>query len=235
MLNHLKRFGLQIHTGSETSKSKTEVLFVPKRDSKDTADLSPIALSDGSRITFANQFTYLGSIITSDLFDEVDVNHRIAKANQAFGSLQSLIFRNPFLPLAIKQYFYILICVNLLLWGFECWALSSHMLQKLECFHTKCCRAILGISMWEVSMYKVRNTNVLAQLTMPSMEEYIHHRRLTWLGKIASMPLTRNPRIFLNAWVALPRPTGRPNLTTRESFLKSLNYCHEHGGNILKI
>ena len=103
-----------MHTGSKANKSKTEVLFVLKRDGNDSVDLSPISLSNRSRITFANQLTYLGSIISSDLSNEVDVDHRIAKANQAFGSLRSLIFRNPFLPLAIKRYFYISICVNLL-------------------------------------------------------------------------------------------------------------------------
>ena len=157
-LNHLKRFGLKMHTGTTSKKSKTEVLFIPKRDeSSNTADLSPIILSDGTQITFTQQFTYLGSIITSDLSDDVDINHRISKANQAFGSLRSLIFCNPYLPLKIKRYFYVAITVNLLLWGNECWALSSKMLKKLECFHSKCCRAKRGISMLEVSMYKVKN------------------------------------------------------------------------------
>ena len=83
-------------------------------------------------------------------------------------------------------------------------------------------------------LYKVKNIHVLARLQMSTMENFIHYRRLVWLGKIASMPFSRNPRIFLNAWMSSPRPTGRPNLTIRESFLKSLNYCHEHGGNEFK-
>ena len=234
-LNHLKRFGLQMHTGSIDKKSKTEVLFVPKRSEQNKpTDLSPIILSNGTQITYTKRFTYLGSVIASDLSDDPDITLRISKANQAFGSLRSLIFCNPFIPLEIKRYFYIAITVNLLLWGNECWALSTHMLKKLECFHSKCCRAILGISMWEVSMYKVKNIHILARLYMPTMESFIHFRRLVWIGKIASMPFTRNPRIFLNAWISNPRPTGRPNLTTRESFLKSLKYLHEHGGEDFK-
>ena len=84
--------------------------------------------------------------------------------------------------------------------------------------------------MSEVSMYKVKNIYILARLNMPTMENFIHFRGLIWMGKIASMPLSRNPRIFLNAWISTPRPTGRPNLTTRESFLKSLKYCNKKGG-----
>ena len=83
-------------------------------------------------------------------------------------------------------------------------------------------------------MYKVKNIYIFAKLRMPTMENFIHYRRQIWMGKFASMPFSRNPRIFLNAWVSSPRPTGRPNLTIRESFLKSLNYCHEHGGNDFK-
>ena len=83
-------------------------------------------------------------------------------------------------------------------------------------------------------MYKVKNIYILARLQMPTMENIIHYRRLVWMGEIASITFSRNPRIFLNAWITSARPTGRPNLTTRESFLKSLIYCHEHGGNDFK-
>ena len=83
-------------------------------------------------------------------------------------------------------------------------------------------------------MYKVKNIYILARLNMPTMENFIHFRRLVWMGKIAVMPFSRNPRIFLNAWISTPRPIGRPNLTTRESFLKSLKYCNAHGGEDFK-
>ena len=83
-------------------------------------------------------------------------------------------------------------------------------------------------------MYKVKNIYILARLNMPTMENFIHFRRLVWMGKIAVMPFSRNPRIFLNAWISTPRPIGRPNLTTRESFLESLKYCNAHGGEDFK-
>ena len=226
VLKHLKKFGLQMHTGSETKKSKTEVLHIPQKSTTSTpADTSPIDLYDGTRITFTSHFTYLGSIISWDLSDDVDVTNRITKANKAFGSLRLLIFCNPYLPLTLKKYLYMAITVNLLLWGSENWALSSNMQQKLERFHSKSCRAILGINMWEVSMYKVKNWTILARVGVPSMEKIIHYRRLAWMHKIAIMPSNRNPKKFLNAWISSKRPVGRPNITTRDSFLKSLHFC----------
>ena len=183
-----------MHTGTVSKKSKTEVLFIPRRnESSNTADLNPIILSYGTQITFIQQFTYLGSIITSNLFGDVGINHQISKTNQAFGSLKSFIFGNPYLPLKIKRYFYIAITVNLLLWGNECWALSSKMIKKLECLHSKCCRAILGKSMWEVSMYKVKNIYILARLQMPTMGNLIRYRRLVWMGKFPLCPFLVSP------------------------------------------
>ena len=105
---------------------------------------------------------------------------------------------------------------------------------EIRIFHSKCCQAILGITMWEVSMYKVTNSNVLARLHMPKIEHVIHWRRLDWMVKIASMASSRNQHTFINAWMTSPRTIGRPNLITRESFMKSLKYCHNYGGTDFK-
>ena len=83
-LNHLKRFGLQMHTGTVNKKSKTEVLYVPKRvksiskDNTELPDLSPIILTNDTQITYTDRFTYLGSVITSDLSDDCDINLRMS-------------------------------------------------------------------------------------------------------------------------------------------------------------
>ena len=77
-------------------------------------------------------------------------------------------------------------------------------------------------------MYSVTNENVLKYVVVPPMENIIHHRRLTWMGKIARMPFERFPRKFLAAWTICPsgetysRPHGRRQKSTRDSFLDSL-------------
>ena len=105
-----------MHTGTTSSKSKTEVLRIPKQKiSSSSANTAPITLTDGTRITFTTKFTYLGTIVTSDLSDNEDISNRIAKATRIFGFLRSLIFGNPYLSPRIKRYFYMAINVNLLL------------------------------------------------------------------------------------------------------------------------
>ena len=97
--NHLKRFGLQMHTGTPNKKSKTEVLFIPhQNDINNNTDVSPIILSNGTQIIFTTQFT-------STLSDDIDINPRICKTNQVFGCLRSLIFCNPFIPLKLSDIF----------------------------------------------------------------------------------------------------------------------------------
>ena len=105
-----------MHTGTSNMKSKTEVLFIPcQNDTSNNTDLSPIKISNGTQITLTTQFIYLGSVIASTLSDNIDIDQRISKANQAFGALRSLIFCNPFIPLKIKRYFHIAITIILLL------------------------------------------------------------------------------------------------------------------------
>ena len=217
-----KTIALQIHADTAEKKSKTEVLHIPKKGTEsNTANTAPIILSDGTWILFNSSFTYLGYIISSLLSDKEDILNHVSKAIKVFGSLRALIFGNPYyLPLKIKQYLYVAIAGNLLLWGCYNWALSVRMTRRLESFHTTCCRAILGISMREVSMYKVKNRNILARLNMPNMKNLIHYRRLLWMQKIAVMPFNRYPKIFLNAWISSNYPVGRPYLTTCDSFLK---------------
>ena len=117
-LKHLRKFGLQMHTGSKQKNSKTELLHIPKKSSQTiTADTIPIEHYDESRITFTTHFTHLGSIISSDLSDDADVNNIITKSTKSFGFLRSLTFCNHYLLLKIENYVYMAITVNLLLWG----------------------------------------------------------------------------------------------------------------------
>ena len=174
-----------MYTGTSSKKSKTEVLFVPKRDdTSNSTDLSPILLSKGTQKTF-HEPVYLPRFdhhFGLKWWCRCKPENRQGKLSLRFPEISD--FYNPFIPLKIKQYFYVAITVNLWLWGNECWALSSNMLRKLEFFHSKCCRAILGTSMWAVSMYKVRNIYVLTRLRMPPMENFIHYRRLLGCARL---------------------------------------------------
>ena len=75
--------------------------------------------------------------------------------------------------------------------------------------------------MWEVAMYSVTNGNILHHISLPPMDDVVHHRRLTWMGKLARMSTENFSRKFLNARADHPRPVGR-QFTTKDSYLNSL-------------
>ena len=48
--------------------------------------------SGGTIAPFVEKFSYLGSLVASDLSDRPDVTHRINKASGAFGALRKELF-----------------------------------------------------------------------------------------------------------------------------------------------
>ena len=101
--------------------------------------------------------------------------------------MRPLIFSNLYLPVSLKSSLYKSIIVNLLLWGCENLALQKEFENEISVFHTKCCKAIGGILLWEVAMYRVINENVLQQVEIPPMKEIMHYRWLERMEKIACM------------------------------------------------
>ena len=93
LIDHFKNFGLEIHVGKPGKDSKTEILFVHAPASTyahpktfDNCDLSNVQLS------IVKKLCYLGSVLTHDCKDIVDVTNRITKASAAFGSVGSQLF-----------------------------------------------------------------------------------------------------------------------------------------------
>ena len=54
--------------------------------------LDPIDLGEGIFITIVFMFVYLGSTLSHDCSDKLDVENRIDKAGQAFGALRKNLF-----------------------------------------------------------------------------------------------------------------------------------------------
>ena len=83
----------------------------------DGADLSDIDLGDGDYLPIVLQFLYLGSVISSDCTDTLDVQTRIEKAGNAFGALSENIFRSMIVSITAKSFVYQMIVLTILLYG----------------------------------------------------------------------------------------------------------------------
>ena len=193
-------FGLTI------SLKKTNVL------GQDTA-APPIVTIDDYELDVVHQFTYLGSTITDNLSLDTEINKRIGKAATTFARLTTRVWTNPKLTVKTKMAVYNACVISTLLYGSETWTTYARQERRLNTFHLRSIRRILGIS-WQD---KVPNTEVLSRAHLPSMYTLLRQRRLRWLGHVHRMEDGRIPKDILYGELATGRrSTGRPHLRFKD-------------------
>ena len=87
--------------------------------------------------------TYLGSKVSTNGDIGKDVQARLVKANQAFGSLNA-VWKPKQLRVKIKIRIFKSNVLNVLLYGSECWKITNEICKKLDKFQTKCLRGAAG-------------------------------------------------------------------------------------------
>ena len=75
----------------------------------------------------------------------MEVGERIAKA-AAFGALKCPIFNNSNLSYKTKRMVYKAVVLGVLLYGSETWTTKCDATRKMEAFHNRCLRGIVGIT-----------------------------------------------------------------------------------------
>jgi hypothetical protein len=110
-------------------------------------------------VTFNRKFTYLGSVITDDLDDSVEINARIGKANDILYSLMSL-WRSKGLTVRMKKSFYYIADHSE---GISCsgdasptLTIRKEALHRLELFHHSAIRCIFNISKLQQATARLR-------------------------------------------------------------------------------
>lgn len=144
---------------------------------------------DGTPIEQVSNFTYLGSVISSDGTTDREFSSRIGKASGAFNQLGS-IWNNRNITFSTKLRIYKAAIVTILLYGSEAWSTTQLQMKRFEVFHQRCLRRILRIR-W---FHRVRNEDVLKRAyNTCNMETMIGAMRLRWFGHLARMPDSRLP------------------------------------------
>ena len=152
-------------------------------------------------------FTYLGSSISSNFSLDTELNMRIGKASAAMTRLTKRVWENTVLNIKTKTQVYQACVRSTLLYGSESWTLYTRQERRLNTFHLRCLRRILGIS-WQDH---ILNTEVLVRAGSLSMYALLTKRRLRWLGHVTRMHNGRLPKDILYGELATgSRPTGRP-------------------------
>ncbi|KAK3889203.1 hypothetical protein Pcinc_006774 [Petrolisthes cinctipes] len=205
-----ERFGMQVNT----DKTKALIQHPP-------GQILPNINTTINEHTLeeVEQFSYLGSILTSTPTCKKDVENRIRAAHSAYGRLSCRVFNNHALTMAKKIMVFQAIVLSTLLYACETWTLYRSDIQSLERFQQYKLRQILKIP-WESH---TTNVAVLNQASVTSVEATIIHHRLRWAGHVQRMEPFRLPKIMLYGDLANgTRPRGAPKLRYKDQLKRTL-------------
>ena len=149
-----------------------------------TGGLASLELGGGS-VEVVKEFKYLGSLIEAHGRMTGEVTRRSAQASRVFGELRSSVFTACDLSLETKRLVYQSVVLGVLLYGVETWAPTQVLVRKLETFHRRCVRCIIGIGravQWEK---RITTTQLAERFDMrESIGNLLTLARLRWLGKV---------------------------------------------------
>ena len=183
-------------------------------------ELRPLVLQ-GGEIECVDDFKYLGSVLEAKGGIVKEVGERIAKASRAFGALKEPVFRNSNLSYRTKRLVYRAVVLGVLLYGSETWTTKHNTSKKLEVFHNRCLRSIMGITSAQQRMKHISSVQVAKNFGMEeSLEDVITARRLRWLGHLARMEDHRLPKKILFGWLPQHRPAHGTKMRWRDRVRK---------------
>ena len=173
---------MEVHTGKiePRGESKSVILICSKPhsmynnpDNYDDTDLSDIIVSHDRYIPIVENFSYLGSIISTNCTDNNDVETRIRKAGSAFGALSKSIFSSPYVNRKTKAMVYTSLILPILLYGSECWCLTERLLRKLRTFHHQCVRKMCNVTRLDTRILHIKTTDLLESLLLDPIDLYM--------------------------------------------------------------
>lgn len=154
---------------------------------------------DGVALNVVKEFPYLGCTISNDASLDREISTRLRKAGVAFGKLWHRVWKPKGVSLTTKIAVYRACVLSILLYGCQSWNTYRRHIQKLETFHHRCLRKIMGIPWQDL----VPTTEVLDRAGLPFIETMIRKARLKWLGHVRRMPEHRYPLKILFSELSL--------------------------------
>lgn len=170
---------------------------------------APLVTLRNTPLLNVSQFCYLGSTVAASCSLDAEIDIRLGKAATAFGLLSKRAWSNNKLTLNTKVAIYKSCVLSCLLYGSESWTTYRRQEKKLNTFHFRCLRKLMGVT-WRD---KVSNEKVLQVCKIPTLLSVIKQRRLRWLGHVQRMSDGRLPKSILYGELATgKRHQGRPKL-----------------------
>ncbi|KAK1786551.1 hypothetical protein P4O66_002994 [Electrophorus voltai] len=152
-----------------------------------------------------DEFTYLGSIVSNnDGGSEADDRCRIGKAAGVFQRLRC-IWSSTTINTGIKMRLYSTIVIPTAIYASETWRNTKRIALKLNIFHQRCLRRILGISYKD----KITNEEILQWSGLRKLEEIVTEHRMCLTGHLLRLPDKRICTLDTDRRKAKARPTQK--------------------------
>ncbi|XP_063534978.1 uncharacterized protein LOC134744961 [Cydia strobilella] len=210
----INRFSHACRSFSMSVNTKKTVIMVQGTNIPTAIALDQVPLQS------VDHFCYLGSTTTSNLCNNREIDTRIGRAATTFGKLSKRVWTNNRLTMSTKVHVYQACVLSILLYASETWTTYSKQERRLNAFHMRCLRIILGVT-WRD---RVTNEAVLSKTNCYSITAMLKQRRLRWLGHVHRMDPDRLPReVMLGQIAEAKRPVGRPVLRFKDSCKRDMN------------
>ena len=162
--------------GLKVNTKKTQVLR------KSTRVNDPVMIG-GKHLEDIEEFTYLGTNVTTTSDCDQEINTWISKANQSFTMLKP-VWRTTNLSIHTNIKIFRSNVLSILQYGAECWKTTVTIQIKLEVFQTKCLQHFLKIY-WPNT---ISNEELSNRTGIDTLAEIIQTRRCRWLGHDCHIP-----------------------------------------------
>ena len=192
-----QRFGINI------SARKSEVLFIGRGEGD--VRMEDLQLR-GQPMKKVEEFTYLGSVVTSDGKCIQDIERRRAGATRAFGTLRQRLWNRREISRKVKMKVFNAIVIPVLLYGATAWAPTRTEERRLDAFEMGMLRSILGVR-WDDF---VRNADIRDMLCQVPVSLKLRRARMKWFGHVERMGEERQVKRIMQAEMWGRRPRGRP-------------------------
>ncbi|XP_063374130.1 uncharacterized protein LOC134661850 [Cydia amplana] len=206
--NRLESKGIRI------SRKKTEYMYCNLSGS--SVD-RPSPLVDNVPINKVTKFKYLGSIITSDLNTQADIENRIQAGWQKWRALTGVLC-DARMPIQVKGNVYKRAVRPALLYGAECWPMRKEEEHVMHCTEMRMLRWAGGVTL----MDRVRNNHIRGTFRVAPIAEKMCESRLRWFGHVMRRDDHHMTKRALNDIPEIRRGRGRPPTTWMSTVSKDL-------------
>lgn len=232
MISHRYQDTQHQATSLETTAKQTGLYINPQKTKTmriNTNQTEKIKIRN-TEIDDVNEFTYLGSIISTTGGTDEDIKARKRKAQQAFAMLRP-VWRSNSLRTNTKIKLFNTNVKSVLLYGSETWRETASSIKTLQVFINRCLRNILRVR-WPDT---VSNIDLWRRTKQQPIDITIKHRRWKWIGHTLRKPNSNITKQALEWNPQGKRRRGRPKNTWRRGLTSDLQKINLTWGETKKM